>query len=840
MKLNTKRIIFSITSVILVLSTLFSLAVSVSAEETSQVYKPTNPYVLKFDTSNKDKVYCYAQFSPFVPKLSYGDEIISGYSIIFGLYDEYNDVAFESLYCTDMPVDAVTSGYRRINLTDSTYASSLANKLRAILFNTYPYKTVEDVASESGIEGLTLGETITASQLAVWKTAHGDIVEIKDFLSYVVSGNSSPSEIQNKLHKELDNYSSGSNEHKASVKNNIEALYDYLISLNEVAPLKQVVSESSFIERDTAPMITSNGDGTYDITVNVKVNVALTEGDELTLTAYVADGKYFVSKSLKDGESSHKLTIENVPASAAFDTVTVAIDGKQDAPEDVYLIDANGIRGASQSMVGIFGGILPVHAETKIEPDRVLNIYKTELINSDGGTEASNRRPLSNISFDIYYVGSVEDFRDGKLNIGAVPSDEDVKKFAVGSNMVGTVTTDETGKASMNFGTSDGVYLIVELPNDSVEEPMSPFFVSLPDWSKTDANGNPVYEITAEPKNTVINETPDIKKDVTDIDNEHDTFNVGDEHTWIIRTTLPKTLSAGKSYIITDTLDYRLTYSAFLKAELVNVNSDSSEAVGLENGTDYTIIYEKVTDSEGRLTDKLTVSLTKDGMKKAASVAGNDYSDFELRFFFAAKINQNAVMGENINNRAKVEFTNNVGKTFEDESDAPEVHTGGIQLIKVDASDTSKTLAGATFELYREATNEDLTAGTDYTTVMIGETERKLIKVSFYDNASLSGEKSYTLITGDDGKGFIYGLAYGDYYLIEVSAPDGYNKLASPVKFTVNETSHTDEHKLVITNTSGVELPSTGGAGTAIFTVLGSLTVLAAVVLLVCEKRMRS
>lgn len=260
----------------------------------------------------------------------------------------------------------------------------------------------------------------------------------------------------------------------------------------------------------------------------------------------------------------------------------------------------------------------------------------------------------------------------------------------------------------------------------------------------------------------------------------------------------------------------------------------------MERGSDYTVITEKTTDSEGRRTDKLTVSLTKSGMKKVASSAGDDYPDFELRFFFTAKINQNAVMGENINNRAKVEFTNNIGKTFEDESDVPEVHTGGIQLIKTDAADTSKTLAGATFELYREATNEDLTAGTEYITVTIGETERKLIKVSFYDNASLSGEKTYSLTTGDDGKGFIYGLAYGDYYLIEVSAPDGYNKLASPVKFTVNEVSHTDEHKLVITNTSGVELPSTGGIGTTIFTMLGSLAVLTAVVFFVCEKRIKS
>lgn len=43
-----------------------------------------------------------------------------------------------------------------------------------------------------------------------------------------------------------------------------------------------------------------------------------------------------------------------------------------------------------------------------------------------------------------------------------------------------------------------------------------------------------------------------------------------------------------------------------------------------------------------------------------------------------------------------------------------------------------------------------------------------------------------------------------------------------------------------ISNKSGMELPSTGGIGTTIFYVIGSLLVVAAVVLLVTKKRMGS
>ena len=43
---------------------------------------------------------------------------------------------------------------------------------------------------------------------------------------------------------------------------------------------------------------------------------------------------------------------------------------------------------------------------------------------------------------------------------------------------------------------------------------------------------------------------------------------------------------------------------------------------------------------------------------------------------------------------------------------------------------------------------------------------------------------------------------------------------------------------LVVVNKAGTELPSTGGMGTTVFYVLGSVLVLGAVVLLVTKKRM--
>ena len=114
----------------------------------------------------------------------------------------------------------------------------------------------------------------------------------------------------------------------------------------------------------------------------------------------------------------------------------------------------------------------------------------------------------------------------------------------------------------------------------------------------------------------------------------------------------------------------------------------------------------------------------------------------------------------------------------------------------------------------------------------------------------------------------VKGVKSGSYVIEEVTAPAGYNKLTGSVtvtavktgKTTTNTTVYLDENGnttktetekkvkvdidniaatvLVVVNKAGTELPSTGGMGTTVFYVLGSVLVLGAVVLLVTKKRM--
>ena len=95
------------------------------------------------------------------------------------------------------------------------------------------------------------------------------------------------------------------------------------------------------------------------------------------------------------------------------------------------------------------------------------------------------------------------------------------------------------------------------------------------------------------------------------------------------------------------------------------------------------------------------------------------------------------------------------------------------------------------------------------------------------------------------------GLAVGTYTLTETEAPDGYNKLADPIIVEVTATAHaysdgngnaafastSNTGTVGVANSTGTELPETGGIGTTLFITFGMIAMLAAGVFLVTNKR---
>lgn len=170
-----------------------------------------------------------------------------------------------------------------------------------------------------------------------------------------------------------------------------------------------------------------------------------------------------------------------------------------------------------------------------------------------------------------------------------------------------------------------------------------------------------------------------------------------------------------------------------------------------------------------------------------------------------------------------------VENSHKQKTDTVDVTTFAIKIDKyVDGSPTTK-LANAKFDLYRTATTEETNAGTSveipHTTVQGIKLESDLVTDN---NGSATFEKYQA-----------NGTHY-TYYLVETQAPHGYNILAEAVKvnFTDTDVEATDGvYTVKVPNSSGITLPITGGEGIVIFTVIGIVLMVGAVILFVIFRK---
>ena len=244
-------------------------------------------------------------------------------------------------------------------------------------------------------------------------------------------------------------------------------------------------------------------------------------------------------------------------------------------------------------------------------------------------------------------------------------------------------------------------------------------------------------------------------------------------------------------------------------------------------------------------TDGCTFEVVFEDLKAAAEEYGYTVENgTKIRVEYTATLNKDAVLGSHGNlNKAKLEFSNNPNE--EQEGHKPEtgetpwdnviVFTYKVVINKIDSD--RQPLAGAEFTLTKEVKDGDP------------------IKVA--------------VIKSTDGTSFTFkGLDDGKYTLTETKTPAEYNTIA-PITFTVNAdhtitwdgtnrdavlteltgtkvtgeitfTENKTEGSLNadVVNNKGSELPSTGGMGTTIFYVVGSILVLGAAILLITKKRM--
>ena len=551
------------------------------------------------------------------------------------------------VYCTAPDADTEsTVNYRRIDLEDSRWNASEAARLRSVILHSFPY--IQDVAAiteaanvwlnangEKTIQELQIGEAMLATQQAIWTITLGDAYTIREHYTGCGAYDSSRAVYQ----------SNAAETETANTESNILGLYKYLVNLSGTTPLDDVISEFSFekVMYSTVKAV----DGTDTVTVSCTVNTVVGAGDALTLSAACGEAVQFVA--LTSG-GDYSFTFEGLSDQLA---VKLEINGYQTGG-DVYLFDPAGGPVASQSMIGYDDSRLPVHGETVASPDRVLNIYKT----AGGAAEV----PLADIEFELYRADSI--------------AQKYIARYKR-SGAIAVLKTDVRGFASYNFsenGMPDGVYMVVE--RDSAAAPAEPFFITVPGTTE-DGNGQ-ICTITVHSRSAAGQE-PDIQMDVVEIGNDHATCDAEEPHVWIIRGSVPDDIADAAKYVISDTIDYRLTYRK--GSPIVRLYTSSGEELDLPPGTHYKLA-EGTTVVDGRIVDCFSISLTERGMAYVAENLGSGEAIPEIRVYFKAVINSGVSPGVAIPNQAHLDYTDFAGIEHSSNSDVPEVHTADTCIPK--------------------------------------------------------------------------------------------------------------------------------------------------------------
>ena len=270
-----------------------------------------------------------------------------------------------------------------------------------------------------------------------------------------------------------------------------------------------------------------------------------------------------------------------------------------------------------------------------------------------------------------------------------------------------------------------------------------------------------------------------------------------------------------RNYVVHDKMDAALEFGS-----VTSITAGSKRLTEGAN-SDYTVVTTGLTDGctfHIVFTETYLDSITE---------------DTNIVINYTAKLTSDADAGTGYVNDTWLDY----GDNQHTEHDTTTTYTWKLPIYKYHKDgETKKALAGAKFILYK---------GTEENREYAQVTDGKLT------GWTKTKEEATKLVSGDDGMIAVEGLDADTYYLEETKAPDGYNKLAGPVKVEISHTvsaegatmtntlkqDKTDVTRVEIENKSGTELPSTGGIGTTIFYVLGSILVIGAVVLLIAKKR---
>lgn len=429
-------------------------------------------------------------------------------------------------------------------------------------------------------------------------------------------------------------------------------------------------------------------------------------------------------------------------------------------------------------------------------------------------------------------------------------------------------------------GLSDGEYRFIEISAPSTDYIMDGTAVY---EFTVGADGT----VTVDGKKTstvsVVNFKPELEKKVLvkngSMDQESDwqdaaDYSVGDRVPFKVTSTVPENINQLKHYVLVDTMSSGLTMDSTDQASFV-----VSYYVGTSKVTDTGITTKPVYDAAK---NQWTLDLSGDVEK----LYNKSISSVEVTF--TATLNANALTaGAGNPNTVGLEYTNKIYPKPGDDDQNPNtpgddsqpyeetktitdkviVYTFGLDLVKTFAGSAASDTIKATFDLYRPLVSGE----TKETTLKVNGTNVDVKKVGTYTTDANGKITINTTQSGDNDKAF----SNETYYFVETATASGYNLLKEPIavkiqiyydqtfKTTTTETKYdkngnvigtptvtesgtdkttyyTDAAKTSVATTTtttvnvvnkkGFVLPTTGGAGTLVFSLIGIVLMAAAVI----------
>ena len=249
------------------------------------------------------------------------------------------------------------------------YDEEAAKKIRAIVLNSYPVLSLNEMMQNMEKENYVLNDSVSEEQMlsgtqrAIWQCSNKSEVENQKVYRYshrITDGYSDVIKVPEDTYKESNEY------YDENINENVQKVYDYLMSLNG----KEASPGGIVLNGVQAAPLSAGTSGAVDVLLRFELKndrhggITLNEKDDLTLAA---NGKTFPSREWRDeGNGEYSVTLQGVTAGENID---VTISGEQYLARDAYFYEPVSGRNAAQCFVGVAEGSTPVFARGSFRID---------------------------------------------------------------------------------------------------------------------------------------------------------------------------------------------------------------------------------------------------------------------------------------------------------------------------------------------------------------------------------------------------------------------------------------------------------------------------------------